>query len=277
MTAQIDSGTFLYAVGIAFVLGALIVFARDVLFGLSITVKAVLLFALVVVLFTSGLAITGDLLDVVAFTLAALAYTVLIGYLLSVFAVSPAGLFGLLAMSGLGFVLFGYLHRERALSVSTRTAGLVLGVCLMISAGLVGMDVTGSEVAYTTTLNETPSITIADGSADPPEGPRTVTTTVGTVTATNDFVFTRQLDLPRIDGCVVGSEAVRNVHVDYRTPRYERPNTIAGGDSQTFVLEATLRVAPNASAPRTITVDRGADCADSRDEPTLLVAVGQDN
>jgi len=110
-------------------------------------VKAVLLFVLVVVLFASGLAIAGDLLDVVAFTLAALAYTVLIEYLLSVFPVSPAGLFGLLAMSGLKVVLFGYLRRERALSVSTRTAGLVLGMCLMISAGLVGMDVTGSEVA----------------------------------------------------------------------------------------------------------------------------------
>jgi hypothetical protein len=275
MRFAIDSGKLLYALGIAFAGAALLYFARDVVFDLSITVKAALLFVLFVACFLAGLVVERDVLDVVAFALAGLTYVVFVGYVVVRYGPSETGTFLLLAFSAVLFVGLGYLLRAGAVAVPQRRAVAVAGALLLVSVALVGVDAVGGDVTYEVTTES--SVTVEPVETDRPEPYSRTQMRVGTVTASNDFVFTRALSLPALRGCVVGVEAIpsEEVWLRYEYPGYTRPNTIAGGATRTFPIVADLPVDANRTEPLTYAVERGSDCSVERAEPTLLVAVGE--
>jgi len=275
MRFAIDSGKLLYALGVGFAAAALLYFSRDVVFGLSITVKAALLFLLFVGLFLAGLTAQRDVLDVVAFGLAGVTYIVFVGYVVLRYGASETGTFLLLAFSAGLFVALGYLLRVGEISVSRRqvigvTAGLVL-----VSAALVGVDAVGGGVTYDVTTES--SVTV-----EPPgDGPTPYSQRqrrVGTLTASNEFVLTRALSLPALRGCLVGvnASARADAYISYEYPGYAQPDTIGGGATREFPIVADFPVDRNATAPVTYAVERGSDCDAERSAPTLLVAVGED-
>ncbi|MFB6222774.1 MAG: DUF1109 domain-containing protein [Haloarcula sp.] len=76
MRLAIDSGKLLYVLGILFAIAALLYFVRDVVFGLSITVKSALLLLGFIAFFVAGIALERDVLDIVAFALSGVTYSV---------------------------------------------------------------------------------------------------------------------------------------------------------------------------------------------------------
>jgi len=122
MNLEFDSGKLLYALGVLFAIGAFLYFVRDVVFDLSITVKAAVLFFAFVAFFLAGVAIERDVLDVVAFALSGISYAVFLGYVIVQYAPGGTGTFLLFGASAVLFLGLGYLVRERDPALSLRRA-----------------------------------------------------------------------------------------------------------------------------------------------------------
>lgn len=271
MNFDLDSGKVLYVLGVLFSLAAFAYFVQDVVFGLSITVKAALLFAAFVGFFVVGMAVERNALGVIAFVIAGISYAFFLGYVATRYELDETTIFLLLALSAGLFVGLGYGVRERDVALGTRTAGIVVVALLGVGLVLVGADVVGGGVTYTADLHESATASVPETvPADREHVPAEVH--VGTVTATNEFVFTRPLDLPSARGCVLGTDAAvdTDVPVRYGPPRYERSDVIAGGTERTYDLEAQPILAANATET-TFAVERGTDCDGSRSEPTLVI------
>lgn len=271
MNFEFDSGKLLYALGVLFAIGAFLYFVRDVVFGLSITVKAVVLFFAFVAFFVAGVAIERAVLDVVAFALSGISYAVFLGYVIVRYSPGETGAFLLFGASAVLFLGLGYAVRERDPSITLRRAGLLVAGLAFVTLVLVGADVAGGGVSYTADLEEE---VILETPSDVPDEEEIVPgrAEVGTMTAQNDFVFRRSLDLPSARGCVAGMDDVRDERVDVRYSRrsFDRPGSLAGGETVTYDLEATVPVAANESAP-TMAVEVAEDCDRDREEPTLLL------
>ncbi|MDS0260241.1 DUF1109 domain-containing protein [Haloarcula sp. S1CR25-12] len=276
MRFAIDSGKLLYALGVLFAAASLLYFSRDVVFDLSITVKAALLCLAFVALFLAGLTVQRDVLDVVAFALAGVTYIVFVGYVVFRYDPGETGTFLLLAFSAALFVALGYLLREGTLTVPRRQAATVAAGLLLVSVALVGLDAVGGDVRYE--LSTTSPVTVGPvGDGPTPYSQREHR--VGTLTASNEFVFTRALSLPRVEGCLagVGAGPQNDVYLSYEYPGYAQPDTIAGGATRTVPVIADLPIDRNRTEPVTYTVERGSDCSVERSEPTLLVSLASEN
>lgn len=270
MNLDVDSGKLLYVLGMLFAAAAFLYFIRDLVFGLSITVKASLLFVAFVGFFVVGLTIQRDVLDVVALVLSALAYVVFVGYVLARYDLGDTVTFFVFAGSAALFVGLGYHVRREAPALSRRTAGSVLVGLALLSVALVGADLLGGDLTYTMELSETVTV---QGHDDTP-GERDIVPVernIGAVTARNDFVFTRPLDLPTLRGCIVGTDAIVDdrISVRYEQRSYERTERIPGNTERAFGI--TARIPVTANATRTFAVERAATCDISRSEPTIVV------
>lgn len=275
MNVSLDSGKLLYVFGVLFALAAFLYFVRDVVFGLSITVTAALLFGAFLCFVATGLALRRDVLDLVAFALGAVAYVVFLGYVIVRYDLGDTTTFLLFAASAGLFLALGYAIRETTYEPSGRTAVALVGGVLVVSLVLVGADVAGGGVTYTAELNGT--VTVAPPT-DAPQARDTVPVTrrIGSVTAANPSVFTRALSLPSARACLVGDPTRSDGIVDirYDRDRFSRSEVIPGGVERRFDLTARLSVAPNASTTTYQVVER-ADCDVSPGEPTIVVLIGE--
>ncbi|WP_276273429.1 DUF1109 domain-containing protein [Haloarcula litorea] len=276
MKFDIDSGKLLYALGIAFAAAALLYFVRDVVFGLSITVKAVLLLLAAVGFFLGGLAAERDVLDAVGFVLAAVTYVVFVGYVVVRYQPGGTATFLVLAISAALTLALGYLLRERDLSLPRRTVAASVGVVLVLGIALVGADVAVGGVTYASDFESSVTVTAPDSVPDDQQYfERDVR--VGRLTATNGPVFTRALSLPELSGCLVGTDAGfrEDVWLSYEN-RYDQADTIAGGATRQLTIRASLPVDLNETRSMTYAVERGSDCDADRASPTLLVQLGEE-
>ncbi|QHS16391.1 hypothetical protein [Halopenitus persicus] len=281
MNLQIDGGKVLYALGVLFALGAFVYFIRDVVFGLSITVKAALLFLTFLAFLLVGLWIDRDALDVVAYAIASLAYAVFLGYVISRYDPSETGIFLLFVVSAALFVGLGYVVRQGGVAIPDRTVRYALVGIVGVGVLLVGADVASAEVDYTAELDEEATLTVPDRVAADAEASDIVPLRgqIGTLTVRNGGPFTRPVDLPSMRGCVVGTNATpsdRGTSIRYEQRSYERSDRIGGGAERTHAVTAELPVRANATDDGSLTfaVERGTDCDVSREEPTIVVIVG---
>ena len=275
MNLDVDGGTLLYVLGIGFALAALAYFIRDVVFALSITIKAALLFIAFLAFLLGGVVMDRDVLDRVSLVLGGAAYVVFLAYVVTRYGLDATGIFLALAASAVLFIGLGYGVRQHRPDISART-GTILAVALVgLAVLLVGADVATAGVSYDTEVEESITVSVpADAPADQMVVP--VETTIGTVTVNNDGPFTRPVSLPAVSGCLAGMDAgaQTDVYLDYRPRSYDRPDYIAGGETQSYTLVAQLPV-PNETETLNVTVERGTDCEMSRDEPTLIVDVSE--
>lgn len=272
MNLDFDSGTLLYGLGVAFALGALVYFARDVVFGLSITVTAALLFVAFLAFLLAGLRLDHDLLGTVSFAIAGLSYVVFLGYVGVRYEPDETVVFFLLAGSAALFVGLGYVVREVDYRPSRRTTGALLVVVLVVGSSLVVADAVGGDVEYTVGVNDTATATVTDVERDADRAQATVH--VGTLTVRNPSVFTRPVDLPSIRGCLAGVDGVENhVGVDYDPREYEAPDRLGGQSTRVHELRVRIDLATNETGDRTFAIERRSDCDATRSEPTLFVVV----
>lgn len=262
MKFEFDSSKVLYAVGVLFGVGALIYFARDLVFDLSLTVKAALLLVLFVALFVAASAVRRAGLDAVLYVLSAATYVAFVGYVVSRFDVGDTGIFLALAASSVLFVGLGYLHRERGLRVEAGTATRVAVALFVVAAVFVAADLLVGGVAYSFTAAE---------SAD--AGDHEVR--VGTVAAENEFVFRESTDFPETTACVYAPDR-RDRSVDYRrsAENWRVPDSVGAGETVTAEAWIWLETEERAAVDNgTIPVERAESCPESTDEPRIVVVV----
>lgn len=273
MRLAIDSGKLLYALGVLFATAALLYFIRDVVFDLSITVKAALLLLGFVASFVAGLAVERDVLDVVAFALSGVTYVVFVGYVVVRYSPGETGTFLLLAASAALFVGFGYGLRAGIPTPSRRTATVVFGVLLLVSGVLVGADALTGGVTYDVETNDSVTVAVPETEQNPDRYPY-VEGEIGAVTASNPSPFLRTLELPSLSGCLVGPTAhpQDRVFVDIDS-RWDE-DTIGPSTTESYAVIAELPIAPNRTEPTTYAIEQGIDCSAERSEPTLAIQVG---
>lgn len=274
MNFDLDEETLLYVLGVGFTLAALVYFAQDVVFGLSITVTAALLFVAFVGFLLAGLQIEHSPLDTVAFAVSGLSYVVFLGYVVSRYSPDETTVFLLLAASAALFVGLGYGLGEREFRPSRRTVVAVLAVLLVASTALVVVDGLGGDVGYDVELNDsTATLTVAESDSHGTD----LTASVGTLAARNPSVFTRRVDLPRVDACLAGVDAdtERRVYVDLEPREYDVPDRLSGGATRVHTLQVGMFREGNQTSDVTVALERRSSC-DSlprRSEPTLFVVV----
>ena len=273
MRLAIDSGKLLYALGVLFAAAALLYFVRDVVFDLSITVKAALLLLGFIAFFVAGVALERDVLDVVAFALSGVTYVVFVGYVVVRYSPGETGIFLLLAASAGLFVGLGYALRAGIPTPSRRTAGYALGGLLVVSVLLVGADALSGGVTYDVQTNESVTVSVPEP-AQGPGGYPPVRKRFGAVTASNPSPFLRALDLPAISGCLVGPTDASREDVWVDVERDWDEDTIAGSTTRSYAIMGEVRLDTNRTEQVTFAIERGVDCSTERSEPTIAIQVG---
>lgn len=274
MRLAIDSGKLLYVLGVLFAAAALLYFVRDVVFDLSITVKAALLLLGFVAFVVGGVALEQDVLDVVAFALAGVTYVVFVGYVVVRYRPGETGTFLLLAASAALFVGLGYALRRGLPSLSRRPAAYALGALVVVSVLLVGVDAATGGVQYAVQTNE--SVTVAVPAGEHPGGEYVhVTRRIGSITATNPSPFTRALSLPEVSGCLVGTTPTAREDLWVSTDIEWDEDTIGGSATRSYALTGEFTLDANRTKPTTYAVERDIGCAAERSEPTIAITVGE--
>ncbi|EMA34551.1 hypothetical protein [Haloarcula japonica] len=272
MRLAIDSGKLLYALGVLFAAAALLYFVRDVVFDLSITVKAALLLLGFIALFVAGVALERDVLDVVAFALSGVTYVVFVGYVVVRYSPGETGTFLLLALSAGLFVGLGYALRAGIPTPSRRTAAVVLGSLLVVSGVFVGADALSGGVTYDVQTDESVTVSIPETEQTPDRYPY-IEAEIGAVTASNPSPFLRALTLPSLSGCLVGptDHPQDSVYVDTDIEWDE--DTIGASTTKSYAVSAELPIDPNRTESKTYTIEQGIDCSAERSEPTIAIQV----
>lgn len=272
MRLAIDSGKLLYALGILFATAALLYFSRDVVFDLSITVKAALLLLGFIAFFVAGLAVKRDVLDVVAFALSGVTYVVFVGYVVVRYSPGETGTFLLLAASAGLFVGLGYALREGMPTPSRRTATVVFGGVLLVGGVLVGADALSGGVTYEMQTNDSITVTLSD-TERASDDYAYISRDIGTVTASNSSPFLRALDLPEVSGCLVGPTDGPREEVFVDVDRRWDEDTIEGSTTMSRAVTGEFQLDVNRTEPRTFAIERGLDCNAERSEPTIAIQV----
>lgn len=281
MAPTLDSGTLLYVLGVGFALGALAFFASEVVFDLSITVTAALLFLTFLAFLVVGLTLERESLDRVAFAVAGLAYVVWLVYVVSAYDLTEISVFVLLVASAGFFVAFGYGLRENRLTVERRTAAVLLVVFAGVGLLLVGADSIGTMEHSASLENE---IVVAAEEEQPEEEIHVVREQIGTLTTGNTALFTRTLDQPPMSACLVGVAADEHrddrptatpgqVRASYQPSSFNQPDQLGRNDEFTAEIRVNFEVSAAAiEAGESIAIERGDDCSVTRDEPTILIS-----
>lgn len=245
------------------VLGLGYLFGQYVFFDLSITVRALLFLGLALV----GLCWTaapGRRQDIPALTMTAALIAFLL-YSVIQFEISLlVVIFGTVAsLVGVPVLVYGIQSGRLALAGSTvRYATLGL---LLLSAGLVGMDLAVGEVQYTASLDE--AVTLGNDS-------RNVTTvTIGSAAATNTFLLREPVNFPSTEACIYTGEQRVDTGVFYRADGEVFHTSVAprGTIETRMNLRVGSETATAVSGP--IPIERAEDCAPADGGPPRILIV----
>jgi len=266
MAIGFDREKLLYAVGILLGVAAVAYFGFQLFDHVSPVTTAALLFAGFLCFLVGGVSSDAEMLDVVAYALAAGCYLVFLAYVLSRFDVGDGGTFLLLAASSGLFIGLGYVAQQGRLAVSRRRATVVVLVVVIASTALVGIDLVGGQPTATTEIEE---------SVEVPEQRERVT--VATLIVRNEDVLPHETDAPRLHACVYGPE-FRPAPLDYEPTA--RSALLWGGDARRYDVVIPGRAFYNENGtPRkgfraddSVPVERRSDCPGSVEEPTVVVA-----
>lgn len=263
----------LYTIGALLGIFALAYFGTEVLIGLSLEVKALLLFfSFVLFLVLSFMA--GEL-KVVTYALSAGAFLVFILFVLGSFGFAPGVVFLLLAGSSLMFVGLGYLENRGRLTLNRRMTAIVIASLVVVGGAAVAVDTLGEQPTYEiTTVDELPT----DGLGTSGQ------VTLGELTITNDHFFSRTAQLERHTACIYDGQRMYEEDIDYRQDnRYFWNDRVrlGPGDSQsyTMTIDGWTFYGENGTAEEfrdvdSIPVTVTDTCPSNSDEPQIVIRPG---
>jgi hypothetical protein len=268
MDLDLDPARVLYVVGVLFGIAAVLYFARDIVFELSITVRALLLLFAFVALLVTALATSESPVVPVAAVLSAATYLAFLSYTLSRFDVGSDGTFFALLVSAVLFLLLGYLVRERDLTPSRRAAQYVVVAVALLAVVVVGADVAASDVEYDL---ETVDEATVDGGGE---------IAIGTLTIENQFVFREPVDTPNAFACIyvpgMEEHEMRPEPVRYQVNGDRIPDSIGGASTITAAISVGMSDEEAATIEGPMPIERADECPDPTGEPRIVFVVGED-
>jgi hypothetical protein len=265
---DIDPAKVLYAIGFLFGVAAVLYFARDLVFELSITVRSLLLL-FTFIGFLVGTVAAGRSEFVLGFAvLGAATYLAFLAYTIPRFNVGSEGTFLALLVSAGLFVALGYLLRERELAPSRSTTRALLVAVVVLAAVSVGADIVASGVQYGIEVND---------AATPGERGQVE---LGTVTLETRFLFREPIDVPRAFACIYVPGAtefdMRPQPVDYRVDGDRLPDSLPGGQTLQVSMSIRLSDEETAALDGAIPIERASNCPETSDTARVLVLFGED-
>lgn len=190
MDFKFDSSYILYALGAILGISTFVYFAQELILNLSPTTKSILLFLSFGLFFALGNYSETSVLDVSYYVLSAASYIVFLVFTLGKFDFTPNQTFIALGASSLLFIGLGYFVKEKEFDIGKKTMKKVLGAILVLAAVFLVFDVLGAQPEYSISTDETVDLDM-DG------------TSVGSLQVSNGFMFSRDIDLPDYQACVL--------------------------------------------------------------------------
>lgn len=269
MRFDVESTKILYVVGVLFGIAAVLYFARDIVFDLSITVRALVLLLAFVVLLVVAIATERSVLVLVSSILSAAAYLAFLSYTLSGFDVGSDGTFLALLISAALFLGLGYLLRERQGSPSLRTAQYVVVAVVLVGAVIIGVDVVASDVEY--------DVTISDEGVVDDSG----AVVIGTLRVDNQFVFREPIDAPAVSACIYGpttdESEMRPLPAQYSVAGDYLPDSIPGSATITANITVRLPEGDTEAVDGRIPIEKADSCPTESESPRIVVVFKDDD
>ncbi len=197
------------------------------------------------------------------YVLSAAAYLAFLWYTLSRFAVGADGTFLALVFSACLFLGLGYLLREREFSPPPQTTRYVIVAVALIGVVFLGADLGLSEVEYEISIHDEAQLD-ERGEVE-----------IGTITATNQFVFREPIDMPRPLVCAYGFD--REVRpVALQTGEGSMPQTVPGGKTVTATITTRFNEEEYEAVDWPIPVETATQCPDDAEAPRLVIVTNDE-
>jgi hypothetical protein len=266
MKLDFDASNVLYFTG-AF-LGALTVlyFGASYVLQLSPTVKSFLLLTGFAAFFVEGYDLFSrekKLLSNLSYVLAGVTYLVFIVYTAAKFNFTEEQVLLLLGVSSVLFTALGYAVREDKFELAHGDARKILAALAVLVAAVCVFDATGAHPQYHLELQDDAEI-IEDRE-----------TVLGTLEASNDFLLSRNMELPDYSACIYTPNRTRG----FVSVEDEGEPIIAGGTTRRFNLmlnAAPARAEENVSGIH-YPVELESSCPDESEEQKIVVVQQERN
>lgn len=220
MNFGIDESKVLYGLGALLGVISIIYFGHELILGLSPTVKSLILFSVSAIFLVSGDLIDNKLLKTSVSIFSGFAYIVFLTYAFAKFNFSQVQTFTLLAGSSAAFTGLGYLRSEEIFSLNSGRSKKIITALAVLVVISIGFDVTGGQPEYQLDLKDKVEVT---------EGEQF---SAGMLRVENNFPLSRNIDLPRYDGCIAFNSTVsENLYV-----HPDGEGIIRGGENLEFNL-----------------------------------------
>lgn len=243
MILDFDESKLLYGLGAFLGVISIVYFGHEIILDLSPTIKAFMLLSSTALFLLAADYLSNSVLRSSFYVFSGFSYLSFLVYIFARFSFTTEQTFLILASSSSLFIGLGYLKSEKGYELSGIQVTKAAGAVLALVALLIVFDVMGAQPQYELQLED--SVQVVEG-----EEAR-----FGQLVVRNDFLFSRNLDVPSFGGCAVTpSGEERGIYV---SP--EDPGLIEGDTTLRFNLTDSLRTRPdsNGTVSGNYTVNRG--------------------
>lgn len=221
---RFDISYILYGMAVVLAAASLMVFGFDVLMSLSPTIRSLLLLLTFTFFVAAGNYTSEKGIRNIFYLIAAFAYGIFLLYTFAVFNLSSEAVFLMLAVSSIMFMGFGYMAKQRETLLEAEIAKLVMIMTIILTVIVLVGDLAGAQPTMETTYVDRIDVTEQQQQ-------------VGTLTLTNPFIVSREVEPQFPQGCLVAAEGrIEGVPMDLE----RRPSLLAGGETE--VINMTVRI-----------------------------------
>ncbi|MFB6209363.1 MAG: hypothetical protein ABEJ56_04490 [Candidatus Nanohaloarchaea archaeon] len=193
MNFEVDEPRLLYGLGALLGIFSIIYFGQQLIFELSPTIKSFILLVSSLMFLAAAEYSEHETLVSSLYFFTSFSYLSFLVYIFTRFNFSRETVFVSLAASSALFISLGYLKSERNLEIDPEKSRTLVMTLLLVIVVAVLFDVTGSQPEHSIELKESVKV----------DKPGSIN--VGSITVRNDFVFSRNLDIPEYSGCIYRS------------------------------------------------------------------------
>lgn len=258
MDLEIDEAKMLYGLGALLGVASIIYFGQELILDLSPTIKSFILLSSTGIFLAAGEYTRQGTIKSALYLFSAFSYLSFLGYIFLRFSFNSGETFLILAASSVVFLALGYLRSERY-GLDRDQARKIIGVLGAAIALTIVFDALGPQPEYSLELRE--EVEVIEGEEFQ----------VGTLEARNDFLLSRNLELPRFNGCVVTPEERRGLYINP-----DGDGLIQGRTTETYDLTERVNQRPdtNTTIDGNYTVRR-EECPSDPKEHTIYITEGE--
>lgn len=263
MDLEIDESKIFYGLGSFLGVISILYFGHELILDLSPTIKSFILLSSTAMFLGAAEYVRNGVLKSSFYVFSSFSYLSFLVYMFARFSFSSEQIFLILAASSTVFVGLGYFRSEKGYSLNKEQSKKVLGAVITLVAVAVVFDVMGSQPEYSLELHE--SVEVVEGEEFE----------IGVFEIRNDFVLSRNVDVPTFRGCLYMSEdhEPRNIYI-----HPDDPGLIGGGETERTSLADTVNSPhrENVTYSGNYSVVRGQECPSDAEERTIYISEGEE-